>query len=397
MAPCFSAPSRCLRLSSNVADGYAALFGEVLDDLDELLATLLGERRERQTDGRPVVAGGDPEVGVADRLLDRPQRGAVMRANEQLPGLVDLDRRQLDDRDLRAVVVDSEPLDQGRRGRPVRTVWNCDCTWATALSILSMVSSSVSSITRPSVTTLSCPARTELPATVRSEGGQVRGQKFGGNPWSQVDRLPMGYRSNSSAVVDDGPDVPAGDDVAQRPGLDMSNTTMGILLSRQKAIAVASITLRPLVIVQVADLVVLDGVRFDRGSESYTPSTPEWVPLSRASASISAARRAAGVGGEERVPGAGGEDHHRPFSRWRTALRRMYGSAMASRSPTAPRSPRCVRLLGVLQSEGVHHRAEHADVVGLRGIAGQLALAARSCHRRRRQHRRPRPGSAPRR
>ena len=91
------------------------------------------------------------------------------------------------------------------------------------------------------------PPRTELPATVRSEGAGP-GQKFGGNPWSQVDRLPMGYRSNSSAVVDDGPDVPAGDDVAQRPGLDMSNTTMGILLSRQKAIAVASITLRPLVI-----------------------------------------------------------------------------------------------------------------------------------------------------
>src|SRR6187455_2902818 len=35
--------------------------------------------------------------------------------------------------------------------RPVRTVANCDCVWATALSILSIASSSVSSITVTSV------------------------------------------------------------------------------------------------------------------------------------------------------------------------------------------------------------------------------------------------------
>ena len=44
-------------------------------------------------------------------------------------------------------------VDRPPEARPVRTVWNCDWTWATALSILSMVSSSVSSITRLSVTT----------------------------------------------------------------------------------------------------------------------------------------------------------------------------------------------------------------------------------------------------
>src|SRR3954452_19342835 len=64
-----------------------------------------------------------------------------------------------------------------------------------------------------------------------------------------------------------------------------------------------------------------------RGSAEYTPSTPEWVPLSSASASISAARSAAAVSVVKKgLPVPAAKITTRPCSRWRIALRRMYGS-----------------------------------------------------------------------
>src|SRR5262245_12957794 len=58
------------------------------------------------------------------------------------------------------------------------------------------------------------------------------------------------------------------------------------------------------------------------------PSIPEWVPLRMASASISAARSAAAVSVVKKgLPVPPARITTRPFSRWRMALRRMYGSA----------------------------------------------------------------------
>jgi hypothetical protein len=72
-----------------------------------------------------------------------------MRLDQQHARLGHLDRGELLDRDLRAVVIDVDPLDQAGAARPVRTVENWDWTCSTALSILSMASSRVSSVTRP--------------------------------------------------------------------------------------------------------------------------------------------------------------------------------------------------------------------------------------------------------
>ena len=61
-----------------------------------------------------------------------------------------------------------------------------------------------------------------------------------------------------------------------------------------------------------------------RGSASYTPSTPEWVPFNNASASISAARNAAAVSVVKNgLPVPAAKMTTRPFSRWRMARRRM--------------------------------------------------------------------------
>jgi len=63
------------------------------------------------------------------------------------------------------------------------------------------------------------------------------------------------------------------------------------------------------------------------GSRSNTPST--LVALRMASALISIARSAAAVSVVKiRVPGPRREDTTRPFSEWRRARRRMYGSAI---------------------------------------------------------------------
>ena len=59
----------------------------------------------------------------------------------------------------------------------------------------------------------------------------------------------------------------------------------------------------------------------------------------------------------------------RPFSRWRIARRRMYGSAtsfMAMAVMTRVGMPRL--LEGVLQGQAVHDRGEHADVVAGRAV-----------------------------
>ena len=58
------------------------------------------------------------------------------------------------------------------------------------------------------------------------------------------------------------------------------------------------------------------------------PSTPEWVPFSSTSASISTARSAAVVSVVKNgLPVPPAKMTTRPFSRWRMARRRMYGSA----------------------------------------------------------------------
>ena len=117
ISPSFSDGLEVLaRVAAEVAHGDAAVLGHVLDDLDVLLAALLGERREVEPDDRAVVARVDAEVAVADRLLDGAERGAVVRLDEQLAGLGHLEAGELLQRDRRAVVLDVQLLDERRRG-----------------------------------------------------------------------------------------------------------------------------------------------------------------------------------------------------------------------------------------------------------------------------------------
>ena len=62
---CSLASRRMLRMPD------AMVLGHVVQLLDELLAALFGQRRNRHADDLAVVARIQAEVGVADRLLDR--------------------------------------------------------------------------------------------------------------------------------------------------------------------------------------------------------------------------------------------------------------------------------------------------------------------------------------
>ncbi len=101
---------------ADVPDGDATLLGEVPDDLDELLAPLLGELRDRQADQLAVVRGRQAEVGLLDRPLDRLDRARVVRLDGQEARLGDVDRRELLERRLLAVVVDLDAVEERRRG-----------------------------------------------------------------------------------------------------------------------------------------------------------------------------------------------------------------------------------------------------------------------------------------
>ena len=98
------------------------------------------------------------------------------------------------------------------------------------------------------------------------------------------------------------------------------------------------------------------------------PST--FVPFRMTSAFISIARSAAAVSVVKYgVARAGREDDDAPFSRWRTARRRMNGSATARISIARGHAGVDAHVLErVLQRQRVDDRGEHAHVVGGRAV-----------------------------
>ena len=184
----------------------------VLTTLTYSLSTLFGQRREVQADDDAVVVGRHAQVAVADRSLDRTERTAVMRLDHQHAGLGHGDRCHLLDRHLRAVVLRRQTLDERRRG-PTRADGR-----ELALDVLDAPCPS-------------CPWRRA--GFLRSH--DQRNQGFGRR--GEI-------RPTSAASVDDRADVPPVRIVRSARSSVMSNTTIGISLSRQNAIAVASMTLR---------------------------------------------------------------------------------------------------------------------------------------------------------
>jgi hypothetical protein len=90
----------------------------VLHDLHHLLPALGGELREGEADHGAVVARGDPEVGGLDGLLDRLDRPLVVGRDDEQARLGNREPGQLLERDLGAVVVDLQLLDEDRAGPP---------------------------------------------------------------------------------------------------------------------------------------------------------------------------------------------------------------------------------------------------------------------------------------
>src|ERR1700694_5319526 len=69
-------------VAAAVADGDPRLFRTLMDLLDELLAAVLGQLWQHESDDLPVVARVDPEVGLEDGLFDDAQHLGVPRLNE---------------------------------------------------------------------------------------------------------------------------------------------------------------------------------------------------------------------------------------------------------------------------------------------------------------------------
>ena len=65
-------------VAAHLADAVAAFLGVLVHELRQLLAALLGQRGNRDADDLAVVGRVQPEVGAADRLLDR-RRSATDR------------------------------------------------------------------------------------------------------------------------------------------------------------------------------------------------------------------------------------------------------------------------------------------------------------------------------
>src|SRR5919201_1591325 len=113
-------------VAPHVADSDAAVLGHPAHDLDELLTPLLGELRDGQADDLAVVRRRQAQVGLLDRALDRLQRVGVEGLNGEQSRLGRVDRGELLERRLLAVIVDLDAVEQrgrraaGSQGRELR-------------------------------------------------------------------------------------------------------------------------------------------------------------------------------------------------------------------------------------------------------------------------------------
>src|SRR5215208_5436878 len=279
------------RVAADVAHRDPPLLRHVARQLDELLPPLLGQLRDRKADELAVVRRLQTEVGLLDRLLDRLDRGRVERLDGEHARLGDVDRRQVLERRRRPVVVDLDPVEQ--RGR------------------------------RPA-------GADGVEVLVRRLDRLVHSAR--GVPQEFVDRHSHQCSAPSAGVE---MIVPTRSPATTRPMLPRvsSKTWIGSLLSMQRESAVVSITFSPR---SIACRWVSSGrnraLWSVRGSPSYTPRTPCFA-IRIVSAPISRARSAAAVSVVKNgLPVPAAKITIRPFSRWRIARRRMYGSATSCTS-----------------------------------------------------------------
>src|SRR6185437_1541375 len=93
----------------------ATVLGELVHDLDELLATLLVHGRQRHADDAALRARIEAEVGLADRLLDRLELTLVVRSDQERPRVGRCDTCDLIELHLLSVDVDANTVEHVRR------------------------------------------------------------------------------------------------------------------------------------------------------------------------------------------------------------------------------------------------------------------------------------------
>src|SRR5215203_1289025 len=74
-------------VAADVADRDAAFLGHPVHHLDHLPPALLGHLRDLQADQVAVVARREADIGLLDRLLDRPQAALIERGHRQQAGV----------------------------------------------------------------------------------------------------------------------------------------------------------------------------------------------------------------------------------------------------------------------------------------------------------------------
>src|SRR5438874_1864287 len=99
-------------VAPHVADRHACLLRLLAHEAHVLLASLLGERRDRDPDHLSVVGGVEAHVPRAQRLLDRSDLALVVDLHHQQPRLRSADLSQLVEWSGRAVIGHDDAVDQ---------------------------------------------------------------------------------------------------------------------------------------------------------------------------------------------------------------------------------------------------------------------------------------------
>src|SRR5215813_8269866 len=105
-----------VRVATLVANGDLVLLALGLHLLGDLLAPLLGERRDGQADYLAIVHRGETQVRLAERLLHVLEQALLPGLHRDQPRLGNGEAGHAAQRGGRAVVVDPDPLEEAERG-----------------------------------------------------------------------------------------------------------------------------------------------------------------------------------------------------------------------------------------------------------------------------------------
>ncbi|MPM16582.1 hypothetical protein SDC9_62963 [bioreactor metagenome] len=351
---------------ARVAYGDLGVLGLGLGELRVLLAPLGGQLGQHAADGDAVVGRVDAQVGVADRLLHGVDRTAVVRRDEDHPGLGHVERGQLLQRRRGAVVLSGQLVEHRRMGPAgpdggELLLGELDCMVHLGLrfggdvadhEVVPFSACGGSAASRETT----APRERERPGR-RSVGWLRPDQSF--RPSTAMGRRGVSLVDNSTDrfAVDDPHDVALGVEVeedhrqvvvpgeADRGGVGHLQVAGEVLVVRQGV--------EPL------------GARIRLRVAVVHPVDAHLAHQQRIDVHLQAALGRDSVGGEVRHPGPGAEDDH-------TALLHVpVGAAGDVRLGDLTHLDRGLDpgrdtglLAEVLQGQAVHHRAEHAHVVG---------------------------------